>query len=178
MDILFNNIDEYILDRQISSFSLAFLLIFFIMLLVLRSLKFGTLSMIQNLLPVLAAGGLMWFFWINLEFGTVIVACVVIGIGVDDTVHYIGRYLRKRRENIGIRESIQLALIESAKRIKFISIILFSWFFILLFASLTLNIYFGLLVCIAVIVALLADLFYLSAIILSLAEKNKIWQDI
>ncbi len=172
--ILFNNIDEYILDSQISSFSLAFLLIFFMMVLVFRSLKFGALSMIPNLLPVLAAGGLMGFLGINLEFGTVMVACVVIGIGVDDTIHYIGRYLRKRRENIGIRESIQLALTESGKPIIFTSIILFFGFFVLLFASLTLNIYFGLLVCIAVIVALLADLFYLSAIILSLPEKNKI----
>ena len=172
--ILFNNIDEYILDSQISSFSLAFLLIFFMMILVFRSLKFGALSMIPNLLPVLAAGGLMGFLGINLEFGTVMVACVVIGIGVDDTIHYIGRYLRKRRENIAIRESIELALTESGKPIIFTSIILFFGFFVLLFASLTLNIYFGLLVCIAVIVALLADLFYLTAIILSIPEKNKI----
>jgi len=130
--------------------------------------------MIPNLLPVLAAGGLMGFLGINLEFGTVMVACVVIGIGVDDTIHYIGRYLRKRRENIAIRESIELALTESGKPIIFTSIILFFGFFVLLFASLTLNIYFGLLVCIAVIVALLADLFYLTAIILSIPEKNKI----
>ena len=114
----------------------------------------------------------MGFLGINLEFGTVMVACVVIGIGVDDTIHYIGRYLRKRRENIGKRESIQLALTESGKPIIFTSIILFFGFFVLLFASLTLNIYFGLLVCIAVIVALLADLFYLTAIILSIPEKT------
>jgi len=172
--ILFNNIDEYILDSQISSFSLAFLLIFIMMILVFRSLKFGALSMIPNLLPVFAAGGLMGFLGINLEFGTVMVACVVIGIGVDDTIHYIGRYLRKRRHGLGRRESIQIALTESGKPIIFTSVILFIGFFVLLFASLTINIYFGLLVCIAVLFALFADLFYLSAIILSLPEKNKI----
>lgn len=170
--ILFNNIDEYILDSQISSFSLAFLLIFFMMVFVFRSLKFGVLSMIPNLVPVLAAGALMGFLGINLAFGTVMVACVVIGIGVDDTIHYIGRYLRKRRENIGVRESIQLALTESGKPIIFTSIILFFGFSVLIFASLTINIYFGLLVSVAVIVALFADLLFLSAIILSLPEKN------
>ena len=171
--ILFNNIDEYILDSQISSFSLAFLLIFIMMILVFKSFKFGVLSMIPNLLPVLVAGGLMGFLGINLEFGTVMVACVVIGLGVDDTIHYIGRYLRKRRQNVCRRESIQKALTEAGKPIIFTSIILFFGFFVLLFASLTINIYFGLLVCIAVLVALLADLFYLSAIILSLPDKNK-----
>jgi hypothetical protein len=144
------------------------------MILVFRSLKFGALSMIPNLLPVFAAGGLMGFLGINLEFGTVMVACVVIGIGVDDTIHYIGRYLRKRRHGLGRRESIQIALTESGKPIIFTSVILFIGFFVLLFASLTINIYFGLLVCIAVLFALFADLFYLSAIILSLPEKNKI----
>lgn len=170
--ILFNNIDEYILDSQITSFSLAFILIFLMMIFVFRSLKFGALSMIPNLLPVLAAGGIMGLLGIYLEFGTVMVACVVIGIGVDDTIHYLWRYLKKRRQKLSKREAIQIALTESGKPIIFTSIILFFGFSVLLFASLKINIYFGLLVCIAVIVALLADLIFLSAIILSLPERN------
>lgn len=172
--ILFNNIDEYILDSQITSFSLAFTLIFIMMIFVFRSLKFGALSMIPNLLPVLAAGGIMGLLGIYLEFGTVMVACVVIGIGVDDTIHYLWRYLKKRRQKLSKREAIQIALTESGKPIIFTSIILFFGFFVLLFASLKINVYFGLLVCIAVIVALLADLIFLSAIILSLPERNNI----
>jgi len=172
--ILFNNIDKYILDSQIKSFSLAFVLIFIMMILVFWSLKIGVLSMIPNILPVLAASGVMGFLGINLEFGTVMVASVVIGIGVDDTIHYIGRYLKKRKQNHSKKESVQMALEESGKPIIFTSIILFFGFFVLLFASLKINIYFGLLVCIAVLVALLADLFFLSAIFLSLPDKKGI----
>lgn len=171
--ILFNNIDEYILDSLISSFSLAFCLIFIMMILIFRSLRYGVLSMIPNLLPVLAAAGIMGIFGIYLEFGTVMVACVVIGIGVDDTIHYLNRYLKKRKENFSKRESIQLALEESGKPIIFTSIILFFGFFVLLFASLKIYIYFGLLVCIAVIVALFSDLFFLSAILLTIRDKGE-----
>jgi len=93
---------------------------------------------------------------------------------VDDTIHYIGRYLKKRKQNHSKKESVQMALEESGKPIIFTSIILFFGFFVLLFASLKINIYFGLLVCIAVLVALLADLFFLSAIFLSLPDKKGI----
>ncbi len=170
--ILFNNIDRYILDSQITAFSLAFIVIFTMMILVFWSFKYGIISMIPNILPVLAASGAMGFLGINLEFGTVMVACVVIGIGVDDTIHYIGRYLRKRKQNHSRRESIQMALTESGKPIIFTSIILFFGFFTLLFASLKINIYFGLLVSIAILVALMADLIFLSAILLSIPGEK------
>lgn len=170
--ILFNNIDKYILDSQITSFSLAFIMIFFMMILVFGSLRYGIISMVPNILPVLAASGVMGFLGINLEFGTIMVACVVIGIGVDDTIHYVGRYLKKRKQHHPRKESIQMALAESGKPIIFTSIILFFGFLVLLFASLKINIYFGLLVCIAIIVALLADLFFLSAILLSLPGEE------
>ncbi|MBF0275034.1 MAG: MMPL family transporter [Nitrospinae bacterium] len=170
--ILFNALDIYILDSQITAFSTAFFLIFFMMILVFKSLKYGILSMIPNLFPVFAAAGIMGMFGIYLEFGTVMVACVVIGIGVDDSIHYLNRYLRKKRSGYSRRESIAFALHEAGKPIVFTSVILFFGFFVLLFGSFKINILFGLLVCVAILFALLADLFLLSSIMLTLPDKN------
>ena len=171
--ILFNNIDEYIFESLITSFSIALVLIFLMMIIVFRSFKYGCLSMIPNLFPVFAAGGLMGVLGVNLEFGTVMVACVVIGIGVDDSIHYISRYLRKKRGGVSRRTAIEYALEESGKPIVFTSVILFFGFGVLLFASFVFNIYFGMLVCIAIVIALLADLILLSAIILIYPESKK-----
>ncbi len=171
--VLFNNIDSYVIDTQIRSFTIAFSLIFLMMIFIFRSFSFGVLSMIPNLFPVCIAGGVMGLFGINLEFGTAMVACIVIGIAVDDSIHYLMRYQQKYKEGYPVRQALSLALEEAGEPIVFTSVILFFGFAVLLFASFNPNLYMGLLVCVGIIFALLADIFLLSALLLLLHRKKK-----
>ena len=166
--VLFNNIDSYVIDTQIRSFAIAFSLIFLMMIFIFRSFSFGVLSMIPNLFPVCVAGGVMGFFGINLEFGTAMVACIVIGIAVDDSIHYLIRFQQWQRKGKSAKEAISLALEEAGTPIIFTSVILFFGFAVLLFASFNPNLYMGLLVCVGIVFALLADIFLLSALLLFL----------
>jgi len=48
-------------------------------------------SMIPNILPLLALGGYIGFFWDKTDSDTIIIAMIAIGIGVDDTIHFLSR---------------------------------------------------------------------------------------
>ncbi len=63
-----------------------------LMVLGLRSLRLGLVSMLPNLLPLIGLGGLLGLAWETADTDTAIVAMLAIGIGVDDTIHFLMRY--------------------------------------------------------------------------------------
>ena len=72
------------------AFSIAFVTI--LMVLGLRSLRVGLVSMIPNLLPLLWLAGVLGVAWGDVDTDTAIIAMLAIGIGVDDTIHFMMRY--------------------------------------------------------------------------------------
>jgi len=70
----------------------SFVTIAFLMTLALQSIRSGLWSMIPNLLPLIALGGYVGLFWEKVDSDTFMVAMLAIGIGVDDTIHFLVRY--------------------------------------------------------------------------------------
>ncbi|MFH0799729.1 MAG: MMPL family transporter [Pseudomonadota bacterium] len=90
----------------LTGFTQAALAIFVIMLVIFRSFKIGIVAMIPNLVPILFVLGFMGFAGIPFNGVTSIMACITIGITVDDTIHFIVRFLRelKKTDHYRIRE--------------------------------------------------------------------------
>jgi uncharacterized protein len=82
--------DQLVVDLY-RNFVGAFVLIFPLMILVLRSIKEGAISMIPNLAPVVFAYGLLGWFDYPLDIGLAMTACIALGIAVDDTTHFMLR---------------------------------------------------------------------------------------
>jgi uncharacterized protein len=76
------------------SFALAFVLISIAMMVLTRSLAIGMLAMIPNVFPVLLIFGLMGWGGMPVDVGTMMTACVALGIAVDDTSHFLTWYRR------------------------------------------------------------------------------------
>ena len=93
---------SYISDRNIRSMPIGTLvaigLIGVTMMLMLRSIRYGAISFVPNLLPALMALGLWGFLVGEINLGLSIVTGMCLGIIVDDTVHFLSKYLRARRE--------------------------------------------------------------------------------
>ncbi|MEW6040788.1 MAG: efflux RND transporter permease subunit, partial [Elusimicrobiota bacterium] len=85
---LYNLLHKYILKSQIMGFSIAFLLIIGIMFIAFWSVRYGVLSIMPNLLPIIFIIGIMGWSGFKLNTGTVMVASVALGIAVDDTIHF------------------------------------------------------------------------------------------
>ena len=92
---LFSTLDHYLVLSQMSSFATAFVTVFGVIFLVFRSFRFGLLTIVANLLPVLAVLGVMGYLDISMNIATVMVASVALGVVDDDTIHFINRYRRE-----------------------------------------------------------------------------------
>ncbi len=86
--------NQYITRGLIKSVVTALLIISIIMVLVFRSLRWGLIAMIPNVFPVLIAGGILGLAGIPLEFVTMTVAPIILGLAVDDTIHFMS-YLKE-----------------------------------------------------------------------------------
>ena len=81
-----------LLADLIRSFGVAFVAITIVMILLLRDIKLGLISMVPNLLPVISVMGVMGFSGIPLDTANLIIASIVIGIAVDDTIHFLHQF--------------------------------------------------------------------------------------
>ena len=96
--MMFANINLRNLEGLLLGALFALMLISIILILALRSVKLGLVSLIPNLLPVAMAFGIWGILVGEVNLGLSGVALITIGIVVDDTVHFLSKYLRARRE--------------------------------------------------------------------------------
>jgi len=162
--VLFNKMDVYVLEGLISSFSLAVLIVALCFVVLLRSVKYGLMLMIPNLTPILIAGGLMGLFHIYMDFSTLMIAAVTLGIAVDDTIHISTQYLEARNKQLPHLKAIEFAMHTSGPALISTSIILIVGFSALCLSSFVPTIYTGFLGCAVILFALLSDLVFLPAV--------------
>lgn len=157
---------DYIQKGQIKSLAIAFMAIAFMMMLILRSMKLGFVSMVPNLFPVIVALGVMGFAGIPLDAFLLMLGCIIIGIAVDDTVHFFVRYRREFNLS-GSYEKAMCNTLESVGRpIMFTTLILMIGFLVFMFSMSCSIAYFGTIAAIAFFAALLADFFLAPAMLL------------
>ncbi len=169
---LLYNMYAYIQEGLVNSFSIAFITIIICFLILLKSLKFGLLAIIPSLMPIVIAGGIMGISGIYLDFATMMVAAITFGIAVDDTIHFMTKYLACRNAGDHPKQAIRTALTETGRALVYTSLILFCGFSILLFSSFMPNVHFGIFVSVIIIIALIADLVLLPAVMLIVDKPN------
>ncbi|MCB1152046.1 RND family transporter [bacterium] len=160
---LMSRMENYLLDSQIKSFSIAFVVIILMMMLLLRSFTLGLFAMIPNLSPILMGIGIMGLTRISLDPGTVMIGSIAMGLVVDDTVHFLVRMKRKLANGGSIEEGIAYAMYESGRPIVITSVVLALGFSVLMLGSFMPNIYFGFISAIIIMLALACDLIVLPA---------------
>ena len=90
--VAFGKAANYIVDGQIKSVFIALIGISIIMMFVFGSVRLGLIGMIPNIAPVVLAVGAMGLLGTPLHFLTMMIAPMIIGIAVDDTIHYISHF--------------------------------------------------------------------------------------
>jgi len=96
--IMFSHIAKRNIISMLSGTTLALILISGILMVSLRSVKFGILSLVPNLVPAGMAFGAWALFVGQVGLAVSVVAAMTLGIVVDDTIHFLSKYLRARRE--------------------------------------------------------------------------------
>ena len=161
-----NAMSELITSGQIKSFGCAFVAIALMMIIVLRSFKLGLISMVPNLFPVLIAIGFMGYAGIYLSMAVVTFAAIIIGIAVDDTIHFFMRYRREFNRTGTYEGALKATLSTVGRPITFTTITLVAGFSVFAISDISNIGDFGLMAGFAIIWALLADFFLSPAMML------------
>ncbi len=168
---------SYIAKRNIESMlkgnAIAVSLIAIILILSLRSIRLGLLSIIPNAIPVLVTFGIWALTVGTIGMAAAVVTATSLGIVVDDTVHLLTTYLRGRREkDFSTEDSIRYSLNTVGKAVTINTIILTAGFGILALSSFKVNQESGILTATAVVAALILDFLLLPALLLVFDKKS------
>jgi hypothetical protein len=161
----------YIGKRNIRSMlvgtSVALVLISFILIFALRSVKIGLISLVPNLAPAAMGFGLWGLLYGQVGLGLSIVAGLTLGIVVDDTVHFLSKYLRARREQgMNSQDAVRYAFHTVGVALLVTTIVLVAGFLVLSQSTFKLNSDMGLLTSITIALALLADFIFLPPLLM------------
>ncbi len=160
---------------------ISFLFIMGIVYFLFRSFKIVFISLLPNILPLLALGGIMGCFGISMKISTAVLFTIAFGIAVDDTIHFLAQLRVERRKGLPMSEAVRSAFIISGKPIVITSIILCSGFLVLSLSSFMATRLIGSLTAAVMAVALLGDLILLPTLFKTKSEPeplNKDAQDI
>lgn len=163
---LMMELSDYITLSQAKSLGLAIVVISIILIFVFGSYRAGLISIIPNLIPATLTFGLLGLFAIPLDADTMVIAPVIIGIAVDDTIHFITHYRSEVLLDGDINRSLRNTIKEVGQAITFTSLILGLGFSVMAFSNHMGTSNMGRFGTLAIFVALLCDLFLLPAMIL------------
>ncbi|MEM1382630.1 MAG: MMPL family transporter [Pseudomonadota bacterium] len=165
--VMFTYITDRNVQNMIGGTTIAILAISAIMVVALRSVSLGILSLVPNALPILTTFGLWALLVEQVGFSVATVASISLGIIVDDTVHFLTKYQRARRENgYGPEDAIRYAFDTVGVALIVNTVILALGFLVLTYSSFKMNVDLGLMTVIAIIFALILDFLLLPALLL------------
>jgi len=165
MAVLFNNMLQSLYTSQIQTLGLVFVAILIMFMVLFRRVLLAVLAIIPNMFSAIFILGFMGWMNIPLDMMTITIAAITIGIGVDDTIHYIHRYQSEFAREASYRHSMIRCHGSIGRAIYYTSITVTVGFSILVLSNFIPTIYFGLLTGLAMILALLGNLFLLPLLI-------------
>lgn len=170
--IMFGKLMKIAIPGMLKGLLVSFVFITVVLMLTFRSVKVGIYSMIPNIWPIGFVFGMIGFLGIPVNMSVAVVGMITMGIAVDDTVHFLTKYIRGRDyEGLGQRESILFAYRQVAAPLIFTSIILIMGFGTLTQSDFVLNSDMALYCTIVIALALFADFVLLPATILKFDGK-------
>ena len=161
---IFTQLNAFILQTQFRSFGAAFFLSFCILFYFIGQFKMSLLALIPNLLPLFSAFIIMYLFDIHLESANAMLAPIMLGVAMDDTIHLINKFKFYQSKGLSTTESIDKALDYTGGALFSTTISLVCGFLIVGLSGVASVSTFGLLCAFTILAALLADVCFLPAL--------------
>ena len=171
--IMFSHIGSRNIRSMLTGTTVALVLISLILVVALRSLRIGLISLVPNLVPAGMAFGLWGLLVGQVGLALSVVTGMTLGIVVDDTVHFLSKYLRARREEgLSSADAVRYAFHTVGSALWTTSVVLIAGFLVLTYSPFEINASMGLLTAITIALALLADFLLLPTLLMTLDKKD------
>lgn len=173
--VMFTYISERNMQNMVVGTILAIVAIAIIMMFALQSVRLGALSLVPNGLPILTTFGAWALLVGEVGFSVATVASISLGIIVDDTVHWLSKYVRARDErNLGVEDSIRYAFHNVGTAIVVNTIILAAGLFVMTTSAFKMNVDLGLMTILSIVGALILDFLLLPALLLAGRDRKQL----
>ena len=159
-------VSDEIARSQFNGFALALVLISLIMIITLGSIRGGVMGMIPNAIPAFLAFGLMGLLGIPLDTDTLLIAPVILGIAVDDTIHFMTHYRVELTKSKSISIALESAIREVGQAVMFTTMVIGLGFAVLSFSDYLGMAKVGFFGSLSIFFALFCDLFLIPAMII------------
>ena len=171
--ILYNNMLQSLFDSQISTLGFVLVILFIMFLILFRSIKIAFIAILANIIPISSIFGIMGFLGIPLDIMTITIAAISIGIGVDDTIHYIHRFKDEFKYDHNYLNAMKRSHESIGYAMYYTSLVVIIGFSILVLSNLIPTIYFGLLTVVVMVTILASALLLLPKLIIILKPFKK-----
>jgi predicted RND superfamily exporter protein len=157
MLVLYNNMLQSLFRSQILTLGAVFLAILLMFFVLFRSVKLALIALVPNLISVPMVLGLMGGSGIPLDFMTITIAAIAIGIGVDDTIHYVHRFGEEVVIDWDYPAAVRRSHDSIGRAMYYTTVTITIGFSILILSKFVPTIYFGILTAFAMMIALVAN---------------------
>ena len=173
MLVLYNNMLQSLYESQILTLGLVLLVIMGMFLVLFRSWKLALIGIVPNILAALAVLGLMGWLGIPLDMMTITIAAISVGIGVDNTIHYIHRYKQSFLQIRDYRQTMVYCHGSIGRAMYYTGFTIVAGFSLLVLSNFIPTIYFGLLTSLAMCLALAGALTLLPQLLILFRPLGK-----
>lgn len=175
--LMFAHIGETNIKNMLLSLPLSLIMISVLLVIALRSVSLGIVSIIPNVVPAIIGFGFWALISGEINLALSVVASLTLGIVVDDGVHFLSKYKIARMQGQSVEESVKYAFHSVGKALLITTIVLVAGFLVLSMSKFRLNSDMGFLSSIIIFIALPIDLLFLPSLLLVFGRdaprKNK-----
>ncbi len=176
--LLFGHIGQRSIRAMLTGTLVALLGISFVLLFALRSLRLGIVSLVPNFVPAILGFGVWGLMVGQVGLALSVVVAITIGIVVDDTVHFLSKYLLARREhNASAEDAVRYAFRTAGQALATTTAIFVAGFLILLFSPFIPTAQVGLLIAMIIGFALIVDLTFLPSLLMAVDRGHGVAGD-
>ena len=147
------------------------ILISLILIGIFKSLRLGLISLVPNLIPAAMAFGVWGYFYSEVGPAGSLVTAIAFGIVVDDTIHFMSKYLKSRRDGHSASEAVRATFRSVGFALFSTTSILVLGFLVFATSGFAITWMLGLLVALTLGFALLLDLLFLPPLLIALDRK-------
>ena len=173
LTMMFAYISKRNIEGMLRGTVIAMAIISLILIVALKSVPIGLLSLVPNFVPAAMAFGLWGYLIGNVGVAASVVTAVTFGIVVDDTIHFLSKYLRARRERkLDPQKAVRFAFRSVGHALWTTTAVLTAGFIVLSTSGFEVNWSLGLLTAMTIVIALAADFFFLPPLLMKL-DRSK-----
>jgi predicted RND superfamily exporter protein len=171
--LMFAHIGQRNISSMLIASSIALVLISILLGFALKSWRYGAVSLLPNLVPAAIGFGLWGIFQGQVGLGLSVVIGMTLGIIVDDTVHFLSKYLHARREKgADSKAAVHYAFDNVGRALWITTFVLGAGFMVLAQSSFRMNAEMGMLTAMTIVIALVVDFLFLPPLLMAIDKKK------